>query len=744
MADVAPGGLLIQSTAVLAIALGSLLVALALSWLEERRGVPPGDVPYVRAEGRRGLAWLLAAVTLANLPLLLAAPHVVGAVLPPDAYSHAGVAQALSREGLPHGWIDVYGGGFPFGIHYQSLSLLLDAGLITLGVPAMAATHALGLAALLAAPLAFAWATHRCGVHPLASLAGAIVLTAVAPEHPMVGGWDAYVRQGLLSQVVTIPILLVCGGCVVSGAASRALPWLAALAVAAHTQVTVVAFAAALPAVLAAGTRDVRRRFVVASVAAAIAALALYGTGALTFAVPFSYPTNSAPYRIVGFALDRLADGDFLDAGRAPVLTAAGLGSAALLLPLARGRVARGALGLVATATLVTFGRDVYVREAGRLQPLIELLPPGRMMVVVPLAVALSTAVALHELDARVRRIATPGCLARSGPVPLAVGVTALSLLTLPERAAWMHTVVTRFAAMSGAYECGPKTPEGYSTAVATAWVQGLSRGRFVTDLASFPDTCPAEHGLDLASPVPLGYDVGGPGAQVGVLMRAYSTLSLASPASAARAEVLGVRDVLAVRSQVPEALNDEGWRVRESRGDTLLLERTSGGDFFGVGCVVEEWTGADRKLRDALVSDLDDNAPWRSEPASLVALTAGAGPVERRAVDRGACDASAASVVETPREPGAYEGVVTSPHEVDVVVRATYFATWQVTVDGAPVAKRRVAPGFVSARVPAGTHRVEAVVALPRGSIALPVVACLLLVMLGARGATRRAPRVP
>jgi len=719
---------------VLAIALGSLLLALVLLFAAERRGVSPPDVPYARSARRRELPWLLAGVVLANVPLLLAMPHVLSALLPPDAFSHAVVAQAVARKGLPHGWVDVYGGGFPFGIHYQSLSLLADAALIKLGVPAMIATNGLGIAALLATPLAFAWATHRCGVHPLACLAGSLALTAVAPEHPMVGGWDSYLAQGLLSQVVTLPILIVCAGAVVSNASSRWLPWLAALAVAAHTQVTVVAFAAALPAVLVAGTREVRRRFLVASVAAAITALALYGTGALTFEVPFSYPTKGPPFRLYGFALDRVADGDFLDRGRVPVLTAAAIASAMFLLPFVRSRVCRGAVVLVAATVLVTFGRDAFVRGGGIVHALIELAPPGRMMVVVPLAVALAVAIALHELDARLGLLFASAAAARpwSRHAVIAACTFALAAATVPGRLRWTHDVEVGFTSLSGTHECGPETPAGYSTRTAAAWAAGLDHGRLVTDPASFPDDCPAEHGLDLASPVPLGFNVGGPGAQVGVLMLAYSSLDLASPGSAGRAEVLGVRDVLASRAHAPD---DGGWRVRASQDDTLLLEREGGGDFFGVGCVVEEWTGADRLLRDALVSDLESNAPWRGAPASLVALTGTSGPVQRTPVDRGACDASGASVVEAPREPGAYEGVVTSPSEVDVVVRATYFATWEVKVDGAVVPHRRVAPGFVSARIPAGTHGVEAVVALPRGSLLALLVAAVCLVLLGRAG---------
>jgi len=322
---------------------------------------------------------------------------------------------------------------------------------------------------------------------------------------------------------------------------------------------------------------------------------------------------------------------------------------------------------------------------------------------------------------------------------PLATCVAVLAALTMPGRWRWMRGDVASIDSLAGAFECGPLTPSGYSTRTAEQWVEGLDRGRFVVDLASFPEACPARHGLDLASAVPLGSNVGGPGSEVGVLALAYNALRVASPHSAARAEVLGVRDVLASSGHMPE---DRGWQARAAEGDTLLLERIGGTDLVGVGCVVEEWAGANGALRDALMTDIEAGAPWLAEPGALVALTVGTGPVERRPVDRGACDATGARVVEEKREPGAYEATLSSAADVDVVFRATYFPTWEVTVDGAPVPKRRIAPGFVSARVPAGVHRVEAIVELPPGSLVALAVACVALALLGGvRAATRPAP---
>jgi hypothetical protein len=696
------------------------------------------------------LGFLLLGVALANLPLLLATPHLLVDLLPPDAFSHAAVAQAIARKGLPHGWVDVYDAGFPFGIHYQSVALLLDAALIKLGSSAMVATNALGVLALLAAPVTFAWATHRSGLHPLASLAGAIVITAVAPEHPMVGGWESYLSQGLLSQVVTIPILVVCASVVVSGSSPRwmgCVPWLGALAVAAHTQVTIMAFAAAVPAVVAAGTREVRERFLLASAGATVGAIALYGTGALNFTVPFGAP-RAQVWRLMGFPLGRMMDGDFFDRDRAPILTLAWIASATFLLPLVRSRAPRGALLFVAAASFVTFGRDAFLQAGHAAYALFGIAPPARMMVVMPLAVALSVSIALHELDGRLGLLFgsgdAQGWLRRARHhAPLAACVAALAAFTLVTRWGWIQGQVALRGSLSGSQECGEMTPRGYSTRRAEQWLEGLDRGRFVTDPDSFPEACPSEHGLDLSSPVPLGTNVGGPGSQVGVLGLAFGSLQLAAPGSAERAEALGVRDVLASRAHAPRG---PGWSERASQEDTILVERTGGTDFVGVGCVVEEWAGADRLLREALMTELEAGARWLSEPTSLVALSEAPGPIRRRSVERGACDASGARVVEQRMKPGAYAADVSTPSEVDVVIRATYLATWEVRVDGALVPKRRVAPGFVSVRVPAGVHRVEATVQLPAGSLVALFVGCLCLALLGSsrwsrRPATRRAP---
>jgi hypothetical protein len=167
------------------------------------------------------------------------------------------------------------------------------------------------------------------------------------------------------------------------------------------------------------------------------------------------------------------------------------------------------------------------------------------------------------------------------------------------------------------------------------------------------------------------------------------------------------------VRELLRGRLSDEdaqaGWRVRESKGDVVLAERLGGTDTVGVGCIDEVWSGTDAALRDAILGDLQGDARTLDDPTSLVALDHTKGPLVTARVDRGSCAAHEARVFERRREPGAFEATVDTPADVDVVVRATDFPTWQLTVDGVPLAKRTVLPGFFAARIGPGRHEVVA-----------------------------------
>jgi hypothetical protein len=139
---------------------------------------------------------------------------------------------------------------------------------------------------------------------------------------------------------------------------------------------------------------------------------------------------------------------------------------------------------------------------------------------------------------------------------------------------------------------------------------------------------------------------------------------------------------------------------------------RRGGTGAVGVGCIEEEWTGADRAIRDALFVDLDTDAPRALVPHSLVRLRPTSGEIERSRVDRGDCDARDAVVRVHATTPGERRAEVQSAHPVDVVLRSTYLPTWEVRVDGRRETPVLVAPGFLAVRVAAGTHRIEARVA--------------------------------
>jgi hypothetical protein len=187
----------------------------------------------------------------------------------------------------------------------------------------------------------------------------------------------------------------------------------------------------------------------------------------------------------------------------------------------------------------------------------------------------------------------------------------------------------------------------------------------------------------------------------------------------------MGVRWLLMARS---EAFALDGWQVRRQQGHVILLERLSATDEIGVGCVAAEWSGPDRALRDALREELRQPKSLLDTPEELTVLREASGPLTRRGLSSAPCVRDAARVEQLPREPGAYQARVFAPEPVDVVIRATYVPEWRVTVDHNLVPHRKVAPGFVAARVPAGTHELVAVVSLPRGYWLGILGACVVL----------------
>ncbi len=674
-------------------------------------------------DGPRGSggAWLcaFAATLAAAYPLLVALPVLAGprASARFDAYTHAAVAQAIARGGALHGWIDVYNGGFPFGPHYPPVAWLLVAGLIRLGVPTIQAVQGVGIGATLAVPVLALLAARAAGARPVAACAGALLLTWVSPHNFFVGGWEPFVAQGLLSQAVAMPIVVLLAHALVGpGGQTWPAPVVGALLAATHPQIAVAALAVAAPAVLRASAH-VRARWIRAAVACVAVSAALYGPGLRTLGVPFGWPPIEA-WRTVGFPPSFLPDwileGELLDQHRPAVLTAAWVAATFVLVANANRRICFGVLAASLVAVVLSVsGPSMQLFALGRAA--LAGLQPLRVLAIVPIAAAASVVVAWEIaatfFEARIDEVGVPAWLRKALPAIVPAAVLAVgSAAALPSRASWAEGMSAR-ETWNEEHECGPDTPAGYRTAEVTKWLADLDRGRFAFSFPMERALCPAMHGLELASPVALAGSMG-VGAHVGVNAVAFDSLRLDKPGGAARAEALGVRSLLHTRANMP--LPSKAWHVVRSSGDVRLSERVGGTDTVGIGCVDRALRGDDASLRKAVMVDLNGEASVIADPTSLVLLETTTGPLVHERVDRKGCDPSVAFVHEKKREPGAYEANVDTLAPIDVVIRASAFPTWRVVVDGAAVPTRMVAPGFVSARLGAGIHHVVAIVSPP------------------------------
>ena len=105
-------------------ALGFLtLLILATTLLVVRGGGPARLTTWSARPTWRAYLGGSAVVLAANAPLAaVAMPFAaIPTFAPGDARSHALVARAIADHGLPHGWTDVYQGGFPVGPHYPTV-----------------------------------------------------------------------------------------------------------------------------------------------------------------------------------------------------------------------------------------------------------------------------------------------------------------------------------------------------------------------------------------------------------------------------------------------------------------------------------------------------------------------------------------------------------------------------------------------------------------------------------------------
>jgi hypothetical protein len=682
------------------------------------------------APGTAAWAWpaAFAAATLASGPLIAALPTLVrsDAQLPGDAATHAVVANALVTSGLPHGWVESYNGGFPFGIHYQSVGYLLVAALIRLGLPAPTAIQAVGVGALIALPFVVVHAGRRLGIRPELAALAALLVSWAAPATPFAGGWSQYLAKGMLAQALGLAVAMAFVTSILSRRPSWPVPLLGALLAATHPQLatgTLALLGLAIPFAPGAWVR----RYALGVVAVGLWLVAIYGHGVTSLGIPFGFPSSMPGWYQTGFGLDQaeslLLEGKLYDRGRDPVVTPLWLLAAPWLLALARAPVARALLAVSFGGLALSFS-GALLAQAGPIGAFLgAFLMPLRLMALLPLVLAASVVVVIDGLTAET----APRWMRWS-----LVGATVAALLVfaLPERWAWARDqVAAREASRRGeGAECGQATPAGLSTERMASWVRELGEGRLAFDADPAIRNCMVMQGVELAATVPLG-ESSGAVTHVGTLVEAFKSLHPLRPGIDARAESLGVRHLLFSRAD--RSSEAESFRIVHQDGSVGLATRVGGTGTVGVGCIEETWTGGDKPLRTAIDEATHAQPGLLDHPKRLIAIERGAGAVVRRADGLAGCDASLARVDEIRREPGAYEATISSPHPVDVVVRATAYAGWRVRVDGGELPWRMVAPGFFAVRVPAGEHRMQAVVSLPRTYVPALVLLGMLTVVL-------------
>lgn len=724
------------------------VVFLLIARLLLRDEPSPPAVPSFTGRGK-GPAWWLAfgVVATSQLPLLLAG----STLLITDASGHAAIAQDLARHGARHGWVDVFNGGFPLGPHYPPLGWLLAAGLIRLGLDAAFALNLLAYAAIAVAPLLVTEGGRRLGATPAAATAAGLAFGCVAPFTPFVGGWKAYLEEGLFAQAIATPILVAWLVALARPAGARwPAPVLAALGVAAHPQLAVAFFVVGGVARLAAGTRTGAGALVRSGVAAIATAAALYAPGVLTLKAPFGWPPM-AEWKLIGLPASKvlrfLGDGEMLDVYRFPVLTLAWGAAIAVALWTWRERASRLLLAATAVALLAAIS-GTFLSAAGRAgELLLGFLQPLRAMAVLPVVAAGATLylleVVIAAVTSRYRAYAEsasrppPAWLRRAAPWALVGASLCPAVLSTVE---YGHSVAIRHDAWRGQDWCDGDKPSGYASREIERWVRDLARPRFTIARDEPLKSCPQTLGVELAAEVALGRPIGA-GAHVGVNHVAFRQLHPGRPDAADRAESIGIRSVLHTRDR--PMLPPERWRVVAESGDMMMSERVGGTDLVGVGCVEREISGAPPAIAEALYADLEHpDGTLLSDPHRLVRLTFTDGPARGADVAKSGCDPTGAIVDAVPREPGAYEARISLRAPADVVVRASAFPTWVLRVDGAEVPAFVIAPGFVGARVQAGEHVVTAVVAPPRGYAAGIGAALFVVLAAGVPWPRRRRAR--
>lgn len=687
-------------------------------------------------------------VLLSAVPLFELAPWVHG---PPltlwgDVTSHVRVAAEIARTGIPNGWIDSYGGGFPFGHHYPQLGWALLAAGIRLGLSPAAAGHLLGFAGTLAAPLVLYVALLRGGCRPAFAAVGGAFLGWVSPYNGFVGGYEAFYSAGLLSQTLALPLCIWLAAATLLPAHRCEVAVASWVSTASHPQLTVATLALLGVSTLVSGSRAGIVRVGWTFTFALIAAAALYGQGMASLDIPFGWPPDLG-WRQLGFQPDRLGlwllEGELLDRGRAPVLTVL-LSSAALVLVLGAGRRANRGLVLALAASLLLGVSGRSLLSLGSLGAgLIAFLQPLRVVALVPPLAAAAVAMALDfgiPLLARALTRAGWALAARLTSGAALVLVVALAASAVPQRLRYASGLAAILG--QGALSCSgvEPVPDGYDANAVRGWLASLSGGKlwFDAQRKSRLSICFRLDGLDLASAVPVG-TAGGVGAHVGVLARASQFLAPEREGSAARAEALGIRYLLLEHTG---ALG--GWDVAAQRGPVQLLSQPASN--VGVGCVTRRWRADPRSLRARVNEALGtpSGADLLLDPHHYVALEYAHGAFTESEEPVSGCHSETAVVDVVAEEPGHIQAVVQNEAPVDVVFRAAAFPTWRVSIDGVPAsATTLVAPGFFSVRVAPGQHRLVARASLLPGYAGIVALGVLASAVLASGAALRVLRRI-
>ncbi len=742
-----------------------VLMVLVATWLTLRgkgASAPPAARPWTARHRWFWIAGGLGVVLLANAPLarILWPFSGLAPVTPSDAHTHAVVANWIAVHGLPHGWIDAYQAGFPIGVNYPPLAWLTGALLIRLGMTPQVAIQSMGVLGVLAVPLLNYLLLPRAGARLATALLAALFCCWLSTSNAFFGGWEGFFGYGLMSQILCMPAVVLVAGCVFDKRMHPAAGVVgAALVASSHPQVAVPFFAALGAAVIASWDRELVMRLLRAAVPATLIGAALYGPGLSSLKVPFGWPPIFR-WMIIGFGSARLdwwlLEGEMLDQGRATlVLTSLWGASCVVLLLTLRRRASRAALAAAAVALALSISGPAIERLGSLGSTLLSFIQPLRAFPLVPLAAAACVAVAVEQSAPVALALAQRVLRAWSAHANTAIGALAcvgfglMAWQCMPTLSLWARHFREELVSLTPKRPCGERTPEGFEPPLIKHWLSELNHGRlWYDDSPQQPlNSCAVATGFELASALPIG-NTNAAGAHVGVHTPAFHALDFYRPGACVRAEALGIRYVLLVS----DGLHVDGWEQIESNDRVRLARRIGGTDTVGVGCVRSTWEGSNQSLHERLSHDLKN---WEQvdkllDPRNLIELRTTTGAVVQRPESDVACDASNAHVTESSHESGVYEAVVESPSPVDVVIRATAFPFWKLTVDGVESQIRKIVPGFFSTRLSAGTHHVVATVSLPTGYLADILIALLLSVpwglsagrvarLLGAGGTWRR-----